>query len=194
MYIKMNNINIFIVGVGGQGTLLAGKILGTYAALTGLDCKLNEVHGMAQRGGSVVTHVRMGEKIYAPVISEGEADVIVAFEKLEAFRFRHFLKKDGIIIVNTQEIYPMPVITGTVKYPENIEETLRESYNVIDVDALSVALETGNTKTVNTVILGILARRLNFDFTIFEQAMRLCVKEKHVEENLVALKRGYTIE
>lgn len=110
--------NILIVGVGGQGTLLASRVLGNYAVLTGQDCKLSEVHGMSQRGGSVVTHVRVGKDILSPIVAVGDADIIIAFEKLEALRWRHFLKKDGMMVVNDQEILPMPVITGAMEYPQ----------------------------------------------------------------------------
>ncbi len=112
--------NILIVGVGGQGTLLASRVLGNYAVLTGQDCKLSEVHGMSQRGGSVVTHVRVGKDILSPIVAVGDADIIIAFEKLEALRWRHFLKKDGMMVVNDQEILPMPVITGAMEYPQDI--------------------------------------------------------------------------
>ena len=123
--------NIMIVGVGGQGTLLTSRILGGITVENGYDVKLSEVHGMAQRGGSVVTYVRYGEKVTEPIVEEGQADVLIAFEKLEALRYAHFLKKDGVIIVNDQKIDPMPVVTGVAKYPEGIIEHLSEKYKVI---------------------------------------------------------------
>ena len=128
--------NIMIVGVGGQGTLLTSRILGGITVENGYDVKLSEVHGMAQRGGSVVTYVRYGEKVTEPIVEEGQADVLIAFEKLEALRYAHFLKKDGVIIVNDQKIDPMPVVTGVAKYPEGIIEHLSEKYKVISVAEL----------------------------------------------------------
>jgi len=125
--------NIMIVGVGGQGTLLTSRILGGITVENGYDVKLSEVHGMAQRGGSVVTYVRYGEKVTEPIVEEGQADVLIAFEKLEALRYAHFLKKDGVIIVNDQKIDPMPVVTGVAKYPEGIIEHLSEKYKVISL-------------------------------------------------------------
>ncbi len=187
--------NILIVGVGGQGTLLASRILGNIADITGLDCKLSEVHGMAQRGGSVVTHTKLGEKVLSPIIAEGDADVILAFEQLEALRARHFLKEDGVIIVNTQKILPMPVITGAREYPQNIIETLRnEGKKVIAVDALNLANEVGNVKTVNTIMLGVMAKALNLDYKLIEQALTMAVPAKVLEINKVALKKGYEIK
>ncbi len=153
-------MNILIVGVGGQGTLLASKILGAVAEKLGYDVKLSEVHGMSQRGGSVVTCVKMGrngEKVASPIIEEGEADIILAFEQLEALRWVSSLKTDGTIIMNTQKINPMPVVSGTAKYPERIIETLNQSVNVIPLDALCIAEECGSSKAVNVVLLGVLA-------------------------------------
>lgn len=186
--------NILIVGVGGQGTLLASRILGNIADIEGLDCKLSEVHGMAQRGGSVVTHTKLGDKVLSPIIAEGDADIILAFEQLEALRARHFLKKDGVIIVNTQQILPMPVITGARDYPENIIETLKtEGRNVIAVDALKLASEAGNVKTVNTIMLGVMAKAMKLDYLIIEQALTMAVPAKVLNVNKVALKKGYEL-
>ena len=143
----MNSVNIIISGVGGQGTLLASRVLGNYAEKCGYDCKLSEVHGMAQRGGSVVTYVKMGEKVYSPVIEQGGADVMLAFEKIEAGRYSHFLKKDGIIIASTQEIMPMPVITGGDKYPADILNELTEKgLKVTQIDAAGLAEKAGSIK------------------------------------------------
>ena len=134
--------NILIVGVGGQGTLLASRVLGNYAVLTGQDCKLSEVHGMSQRGGSVVTHVRVGKDILSPIVAVGDADIIIAFEKLEALRWRHFLKKDGMMVVNDQEILPMPVITGAMEYPQDITGQLKQmNYNTLVINAAELAKE-----------------------------------------------------
>ncbi|MFW5780316.1 MAG: indolepyruvate oxidoreductase subunit beta, partial [Bacillota bacterium] len=138
------NINILIVGVGGQGTLLASKILGSFAHMEKKECKLSEVHGMSQRGGSVVTHVRIGDKVFSPLVSEGEADIVLAFEKLEGLRWRHYLKKDGHLIINDQEIMPMPVIIGMMDYPKNVYKIFEdEGINYIKVNALEKAKQKG---------------------------------------------------
>ena len=152
--------NIMIVGVGGQGTLLASRILGNTVINEGFDVKVSEVHGMSQRGGSVVTYVKYGEKVFSPVIDKGQADIILAFEKLEAYRAMPYLKKGGKMIVNVQEIDPMPVITGAAKYPENIVEKLKENIDVKDVDALSLAISAGNPKAVNVVFIASILNRL----------------------------------
>ena len=189
---KTQNKDILIVGVGGQGTLLASRILGNLAISLGYDVKLSEVHGMAQRGGSVVTHVRYGEKVYAPTIDEAGADIIVAFEKLEAYRWIGKLKKDGKVFVNTQEIAPMPVITGAVKYPENIEASIKESVpNAVFVDALSIAREAGNAKAVNTVLIGVLAKYMDIEKEAFIDAIKKTVPERFLDINLVAFEKGY---
>ena len=147
--------NIMIVGVGGQGTLLASKMLGYVLLQRGYDVKVSEVHGMSQRGGSVVTYVRYGKKVYSPVIDKGEADVIISFEKLEAARWLEFLKKDGTIITNTQEVEPMPVITGAAAYPENLIEKMQASGAKVDAkDFLSIAQEAGSAKAVNIALMG----------------------------------------
>lgn len=184
--------NILIVGVGGQGTLLASRVLGNYAVLTGNDCKLSEVHGMSQRGGSVVTHVRMGEKVLSPIVSAGDADIVIAFEKLEAMRFRHFLKTDGFMVVNDQEIMPMPVITGAREYPHGIIDDMRkEGINMLVIDAAKIAVECGNVKVANTVMLGALAKNLGFKFEDIKQALVMTVPAKFLDVNLIALERGY---
>lgn len=187
------NLNILIVGVGGQGTLLASRILGSLAQIEGRECKLSEVHGMSQRGGSVVTHVRIGDKVYSPIISEGQADIVLAFEKLEALRWRHYLKKDGgILIVNDQEIMPMPVITGSMAYPQNVYQTFEEEgIKYVKVNALDKAKEAGNAKAVNTVMLGAMAKILNIEYSKAEDALIMSVKEKFVEVNKKALVLGY---
>lgn len=186
------NYNILIVGVGGQGTLLASRILGNLAQLQGQECKLSEVHGMSQRGGSVVTHVRVGEKIFSPTIAEGDADIILAFEKIEALRWRHFLKEDGILIVNDQEILPMPVITGQMEYPKDVYEKLeKEKINVLKINALEKAKKTGTSKAINTVMLGAMIKNLKINYELAEKALEMSVKEKFVEINKKAFKSGY---
>ena len=157
MRINMSNSvkNIMIVGVGGQGTLLASKMLGYVLMHQGYDVKVSEVHGMSQRGGSVVTYVRYGEKVYSPVIDKGEADVIISFEQLEAARWVEFLKKDGVIITNTQKMEPMPVITGAAEYPEGLIEKLTAAGAKVDAkDFLALAEEAGSSKAVNIALMG----------------------------------------
>ena len=147
--------NIMIVGVGGQGTLLASKLLGYVLMQQEYDVKVSEVHGMSQRGGSVVTYVRFGDKVYSPVIDKGEADYILSFEKLEALRWIEYLKIGGQIITNTQEVDPMPVITGAMQYPDNIIEKLEAAGAKVDAkDFLSIAEEAGSAKAVNIVLMG----------------------------------------
>lgn len=186
--------NIMIVGVGGQGTLLASRILGSAAIDCGYDVKVSEVHGMSQRGGSVVTYVKYGEKVFSPAISEGEADIILAFEQLEAYRCLKFLKKGGTIILNTQKIDPMPVITGAAKYPGNILEKLNETgAKIIAANALAAALEAGNSKAVNVVLIGLLARKTNIKKEIWQKAIKNTVPEKFLSVNKQAFEIGYAM-
>ena len=185
--------NIMIVGVGGQGTLLTSRILGGITVENGYDVKLSEVHGMAQRGGSVVTYVRYGEKVTEPIVEEGQADVLIAFEKLEALRYAHFLKKDGVIIVNDQKIDPMPVVTGVAKYPEGIIEHLSEKYKVISVDAQKEALELGNSRVFNVIILGVAASKMDFEKEQWIEVIKKKVPPKTIDINLKAFGRGYEI-
>ena len=188
----MKNINMMIVGVGGQGSLLASKVLGHLFLSAGYDVKVSEVHGMSQRGGSVVTYVRAGDKVASPIITEGEADYILSFEKLEAARYAPFLKKDGRIVVNIQEIAPMPVITGKMTYPSEVLDDLKAKGVTVDaIDALSLAQQAGSTKAVNIVLLGHLARTSPLDRTLWEDAIRACVKPAFVEMNLRAFDLGY---
>ena len=180
----MKTTGIMIVGVGGQGSLLASRILGRVLVEEGYDVKVSEVHGMSQRGGSVVTYVRFGEKVYSPVICEGEADYILSFEKLEAARFAPCLKKGGRIIVNTQEIDPMPVITGSAVYPHDILEELKaKGVEIEEVDALSVAKEAGSAKAVNVVLLARLSRHFDIPKEKWLAALEACVAPKFVEMN-----------
>ncbi|MDD4839953.1 MAG: indolepyruvate oxidoreductase subunit beta [Clostridia bacterium] len=188
------DLNILIVGVGGQGTLLASRIIGQLAVELGLDCKLSEVHGMAQRGGSVVTHAKLAQKVDSPIIALHDADIIVSFEKLEALRYTNFLKEDGVIVVNNQEILPMPVIIGAKEYPQNIiAELEKTTKKVVVVDALKIAEELGNTKTVNVIILGVLAKNLGIEMEIMVKALQKCVKPNFFEINKIALEKGYEI-
>ena len=152
----MKTTNVMIVGVGGQGSLLASKLLGRLLIDEGYDVKVSEVHGMSQRGGSVVTYVRFGDKVYSPIITEGEADYIISFEKLEAARYAKYLNKDGLIVVNTQQIDPMPVIIGAAEYPSEICQKLAEVCDLTTVDAASLAAEAGSIKAVNVLNLFII--------------------------------------
>ena len=185
-------MNVLIAGVGGQGTLLASRVLGKYAMLAGKDCKLSEIHGMSQRGGSVVTHVRIGDKIYSPVIWEGSADVILAFETLEAARVKHYLKKGGVLVVNEEQILPMPCITGAAKYPDGLKEKLlTENDNVHFVSAQAWAMEAGSVKATNIVMLGALCKLYGFDKEIMAKAVAECVPEKFRALNMKAFEIGY---
>ncbi len=182
----MTTKNIMIVGVGGQGTLLTSRILGGITTKAGFDVKLSEVHGMAQRGGSVVTFVRYGDLVSEPIVEEGQADVLIAFERLEALRYAHFLKKDGVIIVNDQRIDPITVVTGAAQYPEQIIETLKENHNVIAVDAMAEAKKLGNPKVFNTIIIGVAAKRMDFEKEKWLEVIEQTVPPKTVEINKAA--------
>ncbi len=186
--------NIMIVGVGGQGTLLASRIIGNAIISEGFDVKVSEVHGMSQRGGSVVTYVRYGERVSSPIIDEGEADVILAFERLEALRALPYLKKGGKIIVNDRAINPMPVITGAAEYPEGIIEELKTKADVISVDALELANEAGNIKAVNVVLLGILSNSFDFDEDVWQRSLEMSVPEKFLELNKKAFALGRALK
>lgn len=190
---KMTTKNIMIVGVGGQGTLLTSRILGGITTKAGFDVKLSEVHGMAQRGGSVVTFVRYGDLVSEPIVEEGQADVLIAFERLEALRYAHFLKKDGVIIVNDQRIDPITVVTGAAQYPEQIIETLKENHNVIAVDAMAEAKKLGNPKVFNTIIIGVAAKRMDFEKEKWLEVIEQTVPPKTVEINKAAFEAGYAI-
>ena len=183
--------NIMIVGVGGQGSLLASKLLGHLLLSESYDVKVSEVHGMSQRGGSVVTYVRFGEKVYSPIIDKGEADFIVSFEKLEAARYVEYLKENGRIVVNTQEIDPMPVITGAASYPENLIEKIQAlSIQVDAMDCLTLAKEAGSQKAVNLVLMGRLSRYFDISPEKWQKAIEECVPEKFVEMNQKAFLLG----
>ena len=180
-----------IVGVGGQGTLLTSRILGGITISAGYDVKLSEVHGMAQRGGSVVTYVRYGEKVAEPIVEAGQADVLIAFERLEALRYAYFLKKDGVLIVNDQRIDPMTVVTGAAEYPEGIIEQLSAKYRVVAVDAMDEALKLGNSRVFNTIILGVAAKNMDFPKEDWIEVIRNTVPPKTVDINLQAFEAGY---
>ena len=186
------NKSVMIVGVGGQGSLLASKMLGHVVMQAGYDVKVSEVHGMSQRGGSVVTYVKYSdEKVWSPVVNEGEADLIISFELLEAARWISFLKKDGAAVVNNQEIAPMPVINGTAVYPENIAGKLSDlSVNIKLVDALKLAEEAGSAKATNVVLMGAVSNVLDFPEEMWQKAIDECVPSKFLELNRKAFALG----
>lgn len=186
--------NVMIVGVGGQGTLLTSRIIGKAALSVGCDVKISEVHGMAQRGGSVVTFVRFGDKVSEPVVEEGQADIVIAFERLEAQRYAHFLKKDGVLIVNDCRIEPMTVVIGAKQYPENIIETLKKEHTVYSIDGQKIALELGNSKVLNSVVLGYAAEYIGFDKDVWLNTVASTVPQKTVEINQKAFLKGYEAE
>ncbi|AKA71899.1 indolepyruvate oxidoreductase subunit beta [Clostridium scatologenes] len=183
--------SILFVGVGGQGTILASKILTEGLLKNGYDVKMSEVHGMAQRGGSVTTQVRFGEKVYSPLIEKGTADVIVAFEKSEAARWLPYLKKDGYLVINDYEIYPVPVLIGEEEYPQNVNETLKKTVkNTIIVNASKIAEELGNIKAQNVVLLGALLKALKLKDINWNEVLEVTVPPKAVELNKKALVKG----
>ena len=186
--------NIMIVGVGGQGTLLTSRIIGRVAQAQGCDVKISEVHGMAQRGGSVVTFVRFGEQVFEPVVEEGEADVIIAFERLEALRYAHFLKKDGVLIVNDCRIDPMTVVIGAKEYPENIAEKIEaKGIKLMKADALAVAEECGSSKASNVVLIGMFAKHSDIPKEEYIKAIKASVPAKFLDLNLEAFEKGYSL-
>ena len=184
-------MNIMVVGVGGQGTLLTSRIIGKTALEKGYDVKLSEVHGMAQRGGSVVTFVRFGDKVSEPVVEEGQVDVLISFERLEALRYAHFLKKDGVLIVNDCRIDPMTVVIGAKTYPENIIENLSKTHKVYTIDGLEIAKSLGNSKVVNSAVLGLGAKHIGFDEKDWISVIEKTVPPKTIEVNVNAFKLGY---
>ena len=187
----MKTKNVMIVGVGGQGSLLASKLLGRLLLTRGYDIKVSEVHGMSQRGGSVVTYVRFGDKVYSPVIDKGEADFIVSFELLEAARWTEYLKPEGTIIANTQKINPMPVITGAAVYPEALEEKIAAAgLHLETVDALALAEQAGSSKAVNLVLMGKLSNFFDFSEEEWMQAIAESVPAKFLEMNQTAFRLG----
>lgn len=189
-----DTINVLIVGVGGQGTLFAGKVIGEVAEKSGLSVKQSEVHGMAQRGGSVVTYVRIGDQVISPLIEKGEADLIVAFEQLEALRWIGFLKPNGLVIVNEQKISPMPVIIGAAKYPADVFDRLdRAGVQTVRVDAPAIAAQSGNPKAVNIVLLGMLANRLPMARELWLDAIAAKSPAAFVTANQEAFNKGWNI-
>ncbi|MBQ7907600.1 MAG: indolepyruvate oxidoreductase subunit beta [Clostridia bacterium] len=184
-------MNIMVVGVGGQGTLLTSRIIGKTALQGGYDVKLSEVHGMAQRGGSVVTFVRFGTKVYEPVCEEGTVDVLISFERLEALRYAHFLKPEGTLIVNDTRIDPMTVVIGAKEYPKDILSTLAKNHKLYTIDAGSIAREIGNSKVLNTVVLGASAKHIGFEKEDWLRVLEATVPPKTIEINKKAFELGY---
>lgn len=190
----MKKLNIMIVGVGGQGTLLASRVLGNVAMKLSYDVKVSEVHGMSQRGGSVVTYVKLGSKVYSPLVEKGEADIILAFEQLEALRWSEYLAKDGRIILNEQKIDPMPVIMGKAAYPRHIIEKIEENkIDMISADALKIAKQCGNIKVVNVVLLGILAKHTSISKDVWLEAITETIPQRLLDVNLRAFEAGYSL-
>ena len=189
-----DTINVLIVGVGGQGTQFAGKVIGEVAEKSGLMVKQSEVHGMAQRGGSVVTYVRIGDQVISPLIEKGEADLIVAFEQLEALRWIEFLKPSGLVIVNEQMISPMPVIIGAAQYPADVFDRLdRAGVQTVRVDAPAIAAQSGNPKAVNIVLLGMLAKRLPMARELWVDAIAAKSPAAFESANQEAFNKGWNI-
>ena len=187
----METKSIMLVGVGGQGTLLASRILGNVLLTQGYDVKVSEVHGMSQRGGSVVTYIKYGEKVYSPVIEKGQADIIISFEALEAARWISYLKKGGKLVTNTQQIEPMPVITGATQYPEAIIDNIKAlGVDVTAVDALSLAEQAGTSRAVNVVLMGVISHILDFGDDVWSKALEQCVPAKVIDVNKKAFELG----
>lgn len=187
----MNTKSIMIVGVGGQGSLLASRLMGHVLLSQGFAVKVSEVHGMSQRGGSVVTYVKYGDKVFSPVIEKGEADLIISFEQLEAARWVPYLKEGGKIVVSTQTTDPMPVIIGAATYPQNIIEKIKAlGIDILAIDALSIAEGLGNAKASNVVIMGAVSKLLDFEEKYWEQAVADCVPAKFLELNKKAFELG----
>lgn len=187
-------MKIIIAGVGGQGTLFAAKVLGIYASKTGLDCKMSEVHGMAQRGGSVITHVQFGDKVFSPLIAKGKADVLLSFEKLECLRYLCYVKPGGRILCSNLVLKPMPVTLGDAIYPSDIEQSAKKTDpDAIFIDAQNIGLNCGSKMVANTVMLGVFARVMNLNFNILSNTVSECVGENMRGVNAAALKAGYNL-
>ncbi|MDR2156594.1 MAG: indolepyruvate oxidoreductase subunit beta [Clostridiales Family XIII bacterium] len=190
----MNNIkSILLVGVGGQGTILASKILSEGLVSVGYDVKMSEIHGMSQRGGSVSTQIRYGDKVYSPIIGLGEADVIVAFEKMEALRWVGYLKKGGRMVINNHEIPSVPILMGSVQYPQDIEGALQEKIDILEFKAADLAKELGNPRVMNIVLLGALVKAVNIESVDWDGVIRRNVKKGFEELNVSAFHAGYAI-
>ncbi len=183
--------SIILVGVAGQGAILVSKVLTKGLIKAGFDVKMSEVHGMSQRGGSVSTQVRFGSKVYSPIIGQGQADILVSFEKMEAVRYSNFLKPDGIAIINDYEIVPMNVAAGEEKYPEGIIAEMQSAFNTVVLDAAKIALNLGNSKCMNIVLFGAMVKALGLDNIDWEETLKETLPAKILDINLKAFKAGY---
>jgi indolepyruvate ferredoxin oxidoreductase beta subunit len=187
-------LNILLVGVGGQGTILASKILAQVGQSAGYDIKVSEIHGMAQRGGSVVTQVRMSDRVFSPIIEDGEADVVIAFEKLEGLRWLSYVRPGGALVVNDQAIFPVPVLAGLAEYPQDIPEYIKSKVeNAVIFDALNIARECGNSKAANVVLVGVLASLLPFSLDSWTEALEAKIPAKFIQVNKKAFQAGYEL-
>ena len=186
--------SILLVGVGGQGAILVSKVLTQGLIEAGYDVKMSEVHGMSQRGGSVSTQVRFGDKVYSPIIGRGEADIMVSFEKMEAVRYAEFLKPDATVIVNDYEIVPMTVATGEMEYPQGLLEELKANYKTLAINAGQIAIEQGNARSMNIVLFGAMVKALKMDNIDWEGVLRKVLKPSILEVNLKAFRAGYAAE
>lgn len=185
--------NILLVGVGGQGTILASKILSAGLLDAGYDVKMSEIHGMSQRGGNVSTQIRFGEKVYSPIVGVGQADVIVAFESMEALRWINYLKKDGKMVINEFEISPMPVQQGMAQYPQGVIEDLKKKADVLVFKAGEIAEGLGNSKAMNIVLLGALVKAMNIEGIDWKETIKKNVKKGFEELNIKAFDAGYNL-
>lgn len=191
----MDTKGLMIVGVGGQGTLLASRVIGALLMKTGHDVKVSEVHGMSQRGGSVVTYVRWGSAVASPIIDIGEADCILSFEQLEAARYLPYLRIGGHVVTNIGKIDPMPVITGTTAYPTELIETMQsKGVTVSSCDAMALAEQTGNVRAANMVLIGFLAREMDFPSALWEEAITQTVPTRFIKENIKAFQLGFSLD
>lgn len=186
--------SILFVGVGGQGTILVSRLLTTGLMKAGYDVKMSEVHGMAQRGGSVSTQVRYGKKVYSPILGKGQADILVAFEKMEALRWSEYLKPDGIVIVNNYEIPSLPIAIGKIEYPEGILEELQNNFKTIVIDAGKIATELGNVKTQNVVLFGSLVKAFGLTEVNWIEVLKEIIPERMLDINIKAFNKGMEMQ
>ncbi|MBU5294361.1 indolepyruvate oxidoreductase subunit beta [Anaerosalibacter bizertensis] len=185
-----NTKSILLVGVGGQGTILASKVLSEGLVEAGYDVKMSEIHGMAQRGGSVSTQVRFGNKVFSPIIGKGEADILVSFETMEALRWLEYLKPDGKVVVNDYKIPSAPILMGKEDYPEGVIDIIKDKANTSIIDAAKIAEDLGNTKVMNIVLFGALVKAMGLTDIDWEDVIRKTVKEKFVDINIKAFNAG----
>lgn len=190
----MEQANILIAGVGGQGILLSGKLLGNYAQIKGKDIKVSEVHGMAQRGGGVVTNVRFGDRVYAPLVEEGSCDALISFEPLETLRWIHYVRPEGIVVSAVERILPLPVAMGNAVYPDDVLEQIRVRFpDALLIDTKEATEKIGNPRTMNVILMGAFAKKVGLDLAAMEEALRLSIKPKLLDINIQALELGYAL-